>query len=175
MIYVRKIDQTWTQIHGNPTLTKLDGSARATWHTITSPGWPADYPAQFGAHQIDVTPPEGKQWTGEIVDVDGLPVPEFVDTPPAPVPTEVEGWQAEVAMKATHVDLEDEQSQTIWARVQDLIAAMPAGIEKLTAQTVLARGRIRRDSPTLASLSAMVPLSEARVDDLMRLADSIQA
>lgn len=100
---------------------------------------------------------------------------EVVPLPPEPVPEEVEGWQAEVAMKATPVDPEDSQSQNIWDRVQDLIAAMPDGIEKITAQTVLARGKIRRDSPMLAQLAPLVPLSQERVDDLMRLAASIEA
>lgn len=94
---------------------------------------------------------------------------------PEPVPEEVEGWQAEVAMKATPVDPEDSESQNVWDRVQDLITAMPDGIEKITAQTVLARGKIRRDSPMLAQLAPLVPLSEERVDDLMRLAASIEA
>ena len=91
------------------------------------------------------------------------------------VPEEVEGWQAEVAMKATPVDPEDSESQNVWDRVQDLFAAMPDGIEKITAQTVLARGKIRRDSSILAQFAPLVPLSEERVDDLMRLAASIEA
>ena len=95
--------------------------------------------------------------------------------PPEPVPEEVEGWQAEVAMKATPVDPNDPESQSVWDRVQDIITAMPDGIEKITAQTVLARGKIRRDSPMLAQLAPLVPLSEERVDDLMRLAASIEA
>lgn len=95
--------------------------------------------------------------------------------PPPPVPEEVEGWQAEVAMRATPVDPDDPNSQSVWDRVQDIIAAMSDGIEKITAQTVLARGKIRRDSPMLAQLAPMVPLTEEQVDDLMRLAASIQA
>lgn len=163
-------------LSGNPTLTSIAQDERAPLQTIIARG--KAYAKLYDVYLFTdnppaVTPPQVakrkpvSEWnftTSEITY-------DIVDY----VPVEVEGWQAEVAMKATHVDLEDEQSQTIWARVQDLIAAMPDGIEKLTAQTVLARGRIRRDSPTLASLSAMVPLSEARVDDLMRLADSIQA
>lgn len=94
---------------------------------------------------------------------------------PLPVPEEVEGWQAEVAMKATPVDPEDPESQNVWDRVQDLIAAMPDGLEKITVQTVLARGKIRRDSPMLAQFAPLVPLSQGRVDDLLRLAASIEA
>lgn len=102
---------------------------------------------------------------------------QFHPAPPAPepVPEEVEGWQAEVAMRATPVDPDDPESQSVWDRVQDLIAAMPDGIEKITAQTVLARGKIRRDSPTLAQLAPLVPLSGERVDDMFRLAGSIEA
>lgn len=91
---------------------------------------------------------------------------------PEPVPIEVEGWQAEVAMRATPSTTE---GQSVWDRVQAIIAAMPDGIEKITAQTVLARGKIRRDSPMLAQLAPLVPLTEAQVDDMMRLAASIQA
>lgn len=94
---------------------------------------------------------------------------------PEPVPIEVEGWQAEVAMRATPVDPDNPESQNVWDRVQDIIAAMPDGMEKITAQTVLARGKIRRDSPMLAQLAPLVPLSEQRVDDMFRLAGSIEA
>lgn len=100
---------------------------------------------------------------------------EVVPRPPEPVPIEVEGWQAEVAMRATPVDPDDPESQSVWDRVQDIIAAMPDGIEKITAQTVLARGKIRRNSPTLAQLAPLVPLSGERVDDMFRLAGSIEA
>lgn len=92
--------------------------------------------------------------------------------PPEPVPEEVEGWQAEVAMRATPSATE---GKTVWDRVQDLITLMPEGIEKITAQTVLTRGKIRRDSPMLAQLAPLVPLSEEQVDDLLRLAGGIQA
>lgn len=78
-------------------------------------------------------------------------------------------------MRATPVDSDDTEGQSVWDRVQDLIAAMPDGIEKITAQTVLSRGKIRRDSPMLAQLAPMVPLTEEQVDDLLRLAASIEA
>lgn len=137
-----------------------------------------DVYAPVPANATHVPPPEtvgdevahwnGKAWT---VLPERPPAPAQVD----PVPEEVEGWQAEVAMKATLVDPEDPESQNIWDRVQDIIAAMPDGIEKITAQTVLKRGKIRRDSPMLAQFAPLVPLSEERVDDLMRLAASIEA
>lgn len=100
-------------------------------------------------------------------------IADFV--PEVPVPEEVGGWQAEVAMRVSKVDLESPASQSVWDRVQDILAAMPDGVEKITAQTVLTRGKVRRDSPTLALLAAQVPLSESRVDDLLRLAASIKA
>lgn len=101
------------------------------------------------------------------------PEPEPED--PNAVPAEVEGWQAEVVMRVTLVDPDDPQSQTVWDRTQDLIAAMPDGIEKITAQTVLARGKIRSDSPTLAMLAAAIPLSSERVHDMLRQAAGIVA
>lgn len=100
---------------------------------------------------------------------------QVVPIPPDPVPLEIEGWQGEVVMRATIVDPEDPKSQTVWDRVQDLIAAMDDGIEKIAAQTVLRRGKIRRDSPTLAVLAPLVPLTPERIDDMFRLGDSIQA
>lgn len=116
---------------------------------------------------------------GDPVQIDGQwhQTWEVVPREPEPeyVPEEVEGWQAEVAMRATLVDPEDVESQNVWDRVQDIIAAMPDGMEKITAQTVLARGKIRRDSPMLAQLAPLVPLSEQRVDDMFRLAGSIEA
>lgn len=137
-----------------------------------------DLTAPVPANATHVEPPtttsnEVAHWGGKVWTV--LPERPPLPGPIDPVPVEVEGWQAEVAMKATPVDPEDSQSQNIWDRVQDLIAAMPDGIEKITAQTVLARGKIRRDSPMLAQLAPLVPLSEERVDDLMRLAASIEA
>lgn len=137
-----------------------------------------DLYAPVPANATHVQPPETvgdevAHWNGKVWTV--LP-----ERPPAPgqavpVPEEVEGWQAEVAMRATPVNPDDPESQSVWDRVQDLIAALPDGIEKITAQTVLARGRIRRDSPMLAQLAPLVPLSEERVDDMFRLAGSIEA
>lgn len=91
------------------------------------------------------------------------------------IPQDVEGWQAEVAMRVTLVDLEDEQSQNVWDRVEEIIASMPDGPEKVTAQIVLKRGRLRRDSAMLAVLAPLVPLSSDRVDAMFVLADSIEA
>ncbi|WP_442592458.1 hypothetical protein ACSBPU_05525 [Parapusillimonas sp. JC17] len=108
-------------------------------------------------------------WTYE----DGEFVPP--EPEPIPVPQEIEGWQAEVAMRATPVDPEDPESQNVWDRVQDIIAAMPDGLDKITAQTVLARGKVRHDSAMLAALAPLVPLSGERIDDMFRLGASIQA
>src|SRR5690554_5368777 len=63
-----------------------------------------------------------------------------VDPDTNAVPMEIEGWQGEVIMRAERVDPEDPESQSVWDRVQDLLAAMPDGIEKITAQVVLQRG-----------------------------------
>lgn len=113
----------------------------------------------------------GPGWSYDPVSGEFSPPPQ----PPEPVPEEVEGWQAEVAMRATPVNPDDPGSQSVWDRVQDLITAMPEGIEKITAQTVLARGKIRRDSPMLAQLAPLVPLSPERVDDMFRLGGGIEA
>lgn len=94
-----------------------------------------------------------------------LPAP---DPDPSPVPAEIEGWQGEVIMRAERVDAEDPESQSVWDRVQDLISGMPDGIEKTTAQVVLQRGKIRRDSPTLAQLAPLVPLTDERIDNMFR-------
>lgn len=109
-----------------------------------------------------------EQWRQAWEVVPREPEPEYV-------PEEVEGWQAEVAMRATLVDPEDVGSQNVWDRVQDLISLMPEGLEKIAAQTVLKRGKIRRDSPMLAQLAPLVPLTGDQVDILFRLAYSIEA
>lgn len=167
--------ETGGRIHGNPTLTSLDGEQRAPFNTIIADGWPDRFAESFGVHKVDTAPPPGKQWAGTFDATVTPPVAVFIAIPPPPVPGEVEGWQAEVAMRSTYVTEDDPGTQTVWDRVQDIIGAMPDGIEKITAQTVLSRGKIRRDSPMLESLSAHVPLSSERVDDLMFLAHSIQA
>lgn len=92
-----------------------------------------------------------------------------------PVPEEIEGWQAEVVMRLTPVDLEDEHSQNVWARVQDIITAMPDGPEKVTAQTVLQRGKLRRDSAMLSTLAPLVPLTDERIDTMFILGDKVEA
>jgi len=122
---------------------------------------------------------------GKLVSIEGgfavvdPPAPESPLDPepedPDAVPAEVEGWQAEVVMRVTLVDPDDPESQTVWDRTQDLIATMPDGIEKITAQTVLARGKIRSNSPTLAMLAAAIPLAQSRVDDMLRQAAGIVA
>lgn len=161
-------------------------------------GWKKDFPPTtlfpFPKDGIDF-PDEEIWWVHETPEPEYDPEtqyveegePEYVDErwqqtweikeiPPEsepPVPVEVEGWQAEVAMRATPVPTDLEV--TVWGRVQELIAAMSEGIEKITAQTVLKRGKIRRDSPMLAQLAPLVPLTDEQVDDLMRLAASIEA
>lgn len=141
------------------------------------------YIDQNGNHFVVPDAPEGYT-RDDVTLIDPPPTPEhrWVDggwripePPPEPVPDEVEGWQAEVAMKLTLVDPEDPESQNVWDRTWELIDSLPDGPEKVTATVVLQRGKVRRDSPTLALLAPMVPLSEERVDDLLRLAGSIQA
>lgn len=133
-----------------------------------------DVYAPVPANATHVEPPstsgdEVAHWGGRVWTV--LPARPPSPTPVDPIPEEVEGWQAEVAMRATPVPTDP--AQTVWDRVQDLIAAMPDGIEKITAQTVLARGKIRRDSPMLTYLAPLVPLTQEQVDDLLITADKI--
>lgn len=109
---------------------------------------------------------DGKEFAPPVVEVDP-------DT--NAVPMEIEGWQGEVIMRAERVDPEDPESQSVWDRVQDLLAAMPDGIEKITAQVALQRGKIRRDSPTLTQLAPLVPLSEQRIDDMFRAGSQLLA
>lgn len=130
----------------------------------------------YRVHYPEVDPPERQHvasWDYVLAGnhIDATPV--YADTPRY-VPAEVEGWQAEVAMRVTPVDPE-EGSQSVWDRVQELVSAMPDGPEKIMAGVVLNRGKVRRDSDLLAVLSAMVPLSGDRVDDLFILADSLEA
>lgn len=117
---------------------------------------------------------EVAQWKGSgwVVLPERPPTPEPA---PEPVPEEIEGWQAEVIMRLTPVDLEDEQSQNVWDRVQDIITAMPDGSEKVTAQIVLQRGKLRRDSAMLSTLAPLVPLTDDRVDSMFRLGAAVEA
>lgn len=103
--------------------------------------------------------------------------PVYVDAPEpvVEVPEEVEGWQAEVAMKLTKLDDQDSNSQSVWDRTMDIVEAMEDEAMKLTARTVLERGRVRRDSQMLATLSVQIPLSSEQVDSLFIFADSLEA
>lgn len=137
-----------------------------------------DVYAPVPANATHVQPPETvgdevAHWNGKVWTV----LPERPPAPGQAIPVleEVEGWQAEVAMKATPVDPDDPESQSVWDRVQDIIAVMPDDIEKIKVQTVLARGKIRRDSPMLAQLAPLVPLTGEQVDNLFRMASSIEA
>ena len=103
-----------------------------------------------------------------IVDPDQLPEPRIV-------PEVVEGWQAEVAMKISKVDPSDPNSPSVWERLQDLISSMEDLTQKLIIQTVLAKGKIRRDSQLLGTMAALIPLSQERIEDLLILANSIEA
>lgn len=115
----------------------------------------------------------GSDW--EVLPDRPIPPEPDPEPDPEPIPEEVEGWQAEVAMRLTPVDPEDPESQNVWDRVQDIIAAMPDGPEKVTAQIVLQRGKIRLDSQMLVQIAPLVPLSQERVVDMFRLAAGIVA
>lgn len=178
MIPVLKTASVIKVVPAGATLTNLGNTERAPISVIISRG--QEYALTYGVYLCADEKPavsgndRAVRKPIEEWDFDEAAPKVLYDVVPW-VPMEVEGWQAEVAMKATPVDPEDSESQNVWDRVQDLIAAMPDGIEKIAAQTVLARGKIRRDSPMLAQLAPLVPLSEERVDDMFRLAASIEA
>jgi len=161
MIYVHKLNGQWRPIHGNPTLTKLDGSARAPWKTITSPGWPADYHEQFGVYEIDTTPPEGKIWTGEITDVDGLPEPVFVDAPPEPV-----FYPQFTALQMLDLFTESEQLAVVSATMA--VPAVKLWYDRLIAATFITY----EDPRTEGGLQALV---DAGLLDPGRKADIVAA
>lgn len=97
MRYVRKVAGQWTEIRGNPTLDRSDGSGRAPFTAVVAPGWPEGHAAAFGVFSVDVDPPEGQFWTGGFIEQDGLPVAVFE---PKPAPT-VEDYRLAVSQ---HVD-----------------------------------------------------------------------
>lgn len=70
-------------LSGNPTLDSLDGKIRAPLQSILDSGWEPGYPALFGVYLVDLTPPEGKRWTGEIVEEHGRPRAVFEDITPS--------------------------------------------------------------------------------------------
>lgn len=178
MIPVLKTASVTKVVPAGATLTNLGNTERAPISVIIARG--QEYALTYGVYLCADEPPtvpenyRAVRKPVEEWDFDEAAPKVLYDVVPW-VPVEVEGWQAEVAMRATPVNPDDPESQSVWDRVQDLIAAMPDGLEKITAQTVLKRGKIRRDSPMLAQFAPLVPLSEERVDDLMRLAASIEA
>lgn len=91
-------------------------------------------------------------------------------TLPAGVPESVEGWQAEIVMRSTALGTSD-----VWTALNAAIDAMPDGVNKITAQTVLKRGRVRRDSQLLAQLGPSLGLTGQQIDDMFRAASKIKA
>ena len=89
---------------------------------------------------------------------------------PAPIPQEIEGWQAEVVMRVTKVG-----EESVWDRVQELSDGLADESQKITARVVLQRGKLRRDSALLAQLSPLVPLTQEQVDDMFVQGSQIEA
>jgi hypothetical protein len=90
MIAVRETkDGTLEPITGNPTLTRLDGKARAPLQVILHQSWTAEDRAAFGVHLVEpFTVPDGKLAVGapryekhgsavvEVIDVEDIPAPQ---------------------------------------------------------------------------------------------------
>lgn len=110
---------------------------------------------------------------------DGFGIGDFYDgefikreepEPEPEVPQEIEGWQAEVIMR---MDMVGEQS--VWDRVQEIIDAMEDPAQQLVARTMLARGRVRRNSPMLNTLIEYVPLTAGQVDSMFVRGAALEA
>lgn len=82
MITVLLKNSEFCRVSGSPTLTSLDGQLRAPLPTILADSWTAQDREAFGVYQVDVTPPEGYVWTGQINNNDGIPEPVFEPVPP---------------------------------------------------------------------------------------------
>jgi len=88
MVTVILREGNFITVGGNPTLTSLDGQLRAPLQTIMADSWTAEDRAAFGVYRVDVNPPLGKLWAGQIANDNGLPQPVFVD-PPQPTAQDV--------------------------------------------------------------------------------------
>jgi len=130
MIYVLKNGEGVSQIRGNPTLDKLDGSGRARFKSVTSDGWPEGFAALFGVFEVVTVPPEGKQWLGEFDGSVAPPVAVFEDVPPLYLTAD----QARLAM-TTWINrltgqIQDEYPDVVqkgWEDEEAMAAAFEAG------------------------------------------------
>lgn len=53
-------------LSGNPVVTSLDGTRKATLQTILHESWTSAEREEFGIYSVVVSPPENHYWTGEI-------------------------------------------------------------------------------------------------------------
>lgn len=84
-IYVQKLGNEFAQVSGNQTLTNKNGDTRASISTVSSVSWTDTDRAEYGIYRVDVTPPAGHRWTGQVDNIDGLPVPVFEPVPLAEI------------------------------------------------------------------------------------------
>lgn len=160
----RKVGGAYVHMSGNPTLESLDGEIRATLQTILAPGWPEGYAEQFGIYLIDTTPPEGKVWTGEVVEGDDGPEAVFADAPPPPVPAEVTRAQGKAALIQAG----------LWSAVESYVEAISDPTDKALAEVALYDTlHWRRDSPFLNAAAVALGMTEQQLDDLFRQAAQI--
>ena len=95
---------------------------------------------------------------------------DWVRSPiPLRVPQSITAWQAQAALKLTPLG-----DGTLYDAVVAALAALPDGSEKVVAQTAFEKdAKFVRSSPTIAAIAGALGLSDAQVDDLFRLGDSL--
>lgn len=86
MITVRKTENGFEPISGNPTLKSLDGKRKAPLRTILHASWTAEDRAKFGVYRVDpVEIPDGKRAAGQPrYEQHGKQVVQIVDIEDAP-------------------------------------------------------------------------------------------
>lgn len=77
---VRRLgDQFVACAPSNEVLLRDDGEVKATLATILHESWSDQDRAAFGVYVVEIAPPSGERWDGTFTNVEGAPVPVYVD------------------------------------------------------------------------------------------------
>lgn len=162
LVSVLKSGNSFAQVSGNPVLDSLDGLRRAPLQTLLAPSWGAVDRAAFGLYRVDVTAPEGMQWTRGFTAVSGMPVAQF-EPIPVVVPKSVTMRQARLALLGAN----------LLSAVNTAVVAMPGTSGEAARIEWEFSGEVQRNQPLVVALGLALGLSAAQLDALFIAAGAL--
>lgn len=165
IVYVQQTDTRTKIVYGDTLVTSLDGEFRSPLESILNPNWPEGYLDIFGIHLVDITPIDGKEWTGQLDGSVTPPVAVFRDGP-----TQLEMYRQEMYCSPLQGKLALGEAR--WSIVEDMLVDPETPFAMRVAITSAVQWD--RSSQMMDELAWIMQLTAEQVDDLFELAMSLQ-